>query len=361
MAFDLRFEPGLRIPAIKRIPVGRLHRGGIAQRVTSSGGALAAEPSEQFRARGACEFQTVDAKAQFAVGRDRWFPRPASRASRMDARRPPPVGLQARIEISVIAEIDAFFQALVVIHESAILRGRWIEEQQTQASGLLAAGRKIENQALNRERRLALPQIVEPDQPERENAIGVTGIRRGADGRPRRRTLPQRAPADRPEKECVPDPLRWSARRVCRPGTDGAEIAGTARGIRAGRCAAARCRGPRAARSISSRVPVRFPKRCDLSTSLPRVSCSMAVTRRHQIAPLVPGLQLGAGAARFQHEIFRSNREPFLARLAQHGILAGFEKALDGAKDFRRQGLLSHSCVPWLALTYMIDHCSNKN
>jgi hypothetical protein len=51
---------------------------------------------------------------------------------------------------------------------------------------------------------------------------------------------------------------------------------------------------------------------------------------------LVPGLQLGALAARFDHEIFRGNRQPLLARLAQYGILAGSEKTLDGLEDFNQ-------------------------
>src|SRR5580698_1633142 len=52
------------------------------------------------------------------------------------------------IEISVVQKIDALLQALVVISESAILGGGWVQEQQAQAGGLGMGRRKIENQAL---------------------------------------------------------------------------------------------------------------------------------------------------------------------------------------------------------------------
>ena len=89
-----------------------------------------------------------------------------------------------RVEISVIPQIHRFLESVIVIYEGPVLRGRWIQEQQTQAGGPGAAHRKIEHQALYSERWLALAQIVEPDQPERENAIGMAGIRRCADGGP---------------------------------------------------------------------------------------------------------------------------------------------------------------------------------
>ena len=188
-----------------------------------------------------------------------------------------------RVEISVIAQIDAFFQPLLVVNESAILRGCRIQKQQAQASRLRGRRRKIENQALDGERRLALPQIIEPDQPEREHAIRVAGIRRGADGRPCRLRLAVTARADRRATACAPDPLRWSARQVCTPEIAGAEIGGTVREIPAGRC----CRGTlsRTAllRSINSSVPCSLPKRATLSTSFPRVSLSMAMTRRTRL------------------------------------------------------------------------------
>ena len=98
-------------------------------------------------------------------------------------------------------------------------------------------------------------------------------------------------------------------------------------------CSRARCRAPRAA-DRSTRGCREFPNRATLSTSLPRRFALNCGDLPHQIAPLIPGLQLGARAACFHHEIFRCNREPFLTRLAQHGILAGFEEALDGSKDF---------------------------
>ena len=128
----------------------------------------------------------MHAKAQFAIRQIHCFCLRA--AQPWSIQRPPPVGIEVRIEISVIAEIHSFFESFIVIYESSILRGLWIQKEQAQTGGLLAAGRKIENQALYSERGLAPAQIVEPDQPERENAIGVAGIRRGADGSPCRRT-----------------------------------------------------------------------------------------------------------------------------------------------------------------------------
>ena len=53
----------------------------------------------------------------------------------------------------------------------------------------------------------------------------------------------------------------------------------------------------------------------------------------NQIAFFIPSLQLCARAPRFQHEIFRTDREPFLTRLAEHGILARVEEALDGPNN----------------------------
>ena len=44
---------------------------------------------------------------------------------------------------------------------------------------------------MDRERRLAAAQIIQPDQTERENAIGMHGIRADTDGGPGRSTLPQ--------------------------------------------------------------------------------------------------------------------------------------------------------------------------
>ena len=277
----LRFEPGFRVSAIQRISaIGRV---GTTGAVTARRRAFDGTSASSSRACRAREFQTVHAKAQFAIAALDGFYIRASRASG-GMERPPPVGLQVRIEISVVAQIHSFFEPLHRhIRKRDIARppdpgttsaGRW---------SWLAARRKIENQALHSERRLAPAQIVEPDQPESENAIGMAGIRRGADGRPCRRALPQQCARISRREACVPDRLRWSARQVCRRETDGAEIAGTVREIQAGRFAEARCRARARRRSISSRVPWSFPKRATLSTSLPRVSRSMAVTRRTRL------------------------------------------------------------------------------
>ena len=88
-------------------------------------------------------------------------------------------------------------------------------------------------------------------------------------------------------------------------------------------------------RSISSSVPWSFPEARDFQHQLAARFALDGDDAPHQIAPLVPGLQLGARAAHFQHEILRGNREPLLARLAQHGILAGFEKAAYNPQNVR--------------------------
>ena len=82
----------------------------------------------------------------------------------------------------------------------------------------------------------------------------------------------------------------------------------------------------------------KFSKPRDAEHQLARRFALNCVDRSHQIAPLIPGLQLGARAACFHHKIFGCNGQPFLTRLAQHGILAGFEEALDRLEDFSHLG-----------------------
>jgi len=73
------------------------------------------------------------------------------------ARQRAAVRLQVCIKISIVTEINLFFQALFVVYESVILRDGRIEKVQPQTSSLLETVRKIEDQALNRERGLATP------------------------------------------------------------------------------------------------------------------------------------------------------------------------------------------------------------
>ncbi len=158
-----------------------------------------------------------------------------SRSANARAESPPPVWLQVRVQISVVAQIHAFFEPLVIEDEGAILRGRGIEKQQPQASSLRAPDRKIKNQAMNRQRRLAPAQIIQPDQTEGENAVGMTGLWRDADGRPRRRALPQQSARIGGRKRVFEIGLGGQLGKFVARGIDGAEIAGTARGNPAGR------------------------------------------------------------------------------------------------------------------------------
>src|SRR5579862_6244474 len=104
-------------------------------------------------ARGTRELKAVHAKAQFAVAAVYGFdPR-----SFQGARQRAAVRLPVCIKISIVTEINLFFQALFVVYESVILRDGRIEKVQPQTSSLLETVRKIEDQALNRERGLATP------------------------------------------------------------------------------------------------------------------------------------------------------------------------------------------------------------
>ena len=75
----------------------------------------------------------------------------------------------------------------------------------------------------------------------------------------------------------------------------------------------------------------------------------------HQIASLVPSLELGARATHFHHEVLRCDREPLLTGLAQHGLKARFKEALDGAKDFGPDDF----CHYWPVLFPCANHLAN--
>jgi hypothetical protein len=105
-----------------------------------------------------------------------------------------------------------------------------------------------------------------------------------------------------------------------------------------GASAEARCRALRAAVD-QLQGAWEFPEAGHLQHQFAaRISRSMAVTRRTRLRRWSQACNWAHCAAHFDHEIFRGNREPLLTRLAQHGILAGFEEALDGAKDFGPEG-----------------------
>jgi hypothetical protein len=53
----------------------------------------------------------------------------------------------------------------------------------------------------------------------------------------------------------------------------------------------------------------------------------------HQIAAIVPRLQAERAVTRFEQEIVGCYGQGFFARLAQHGLAAGFEETLDGFAD----------------------------
>ena len=204
------------------------------------------------------------------------------------------------------------------------------------------ASRKIENQALYRERWFPLAQVVQPNQPKREHAIGMTGIGRDADGRPRRRTLPQQGARIR---------RRESVFKIGFGGQLGKFVSRVLTAQKSPELLTESEPGATQRQVVAHRAsPVDqfqdawgLPEADDLQHQFAARFAFNGDYAPHQVAPLIPGLQLGARAARFEHEIFRSNREPLLTRLAQHGILAGFEKALDGAEDFCPKGFCHYS------------------
>ena len=277
----------------------------------------------------------MHAKAQFAIAKldalDIWI------GHRWGIMRTPPVWLQVRIEIAVIAEVDSLFQAFVIKYKSAILRGPRIQEQQAQAGGLRVDGREIENQSLNSQRRLPLPKIIQPDQTESENAVGMAGIRCGADGRPSRGAMPQ---------ECA---------RVCgrkrvfqvRLGAQLSQFVGRKLAAQKWPELLAETQPGAAKRQVVAHCflaidqfqgALQFPEAGHLEHQFAAGFTLDGNHATHQVAPLIPGLQLGARAVRFHHKIFRSNGQPLLARLAQHGIEAGFEKTAYSPQNLGGEG-----------------------
>ena len=81
----------------------------------------------------------MHAKAQFAIAQFDGFD--AVHLAGRKIERPPAVGLQVRIQISEVAHIHMFFQALVIEQKRAISRGSLIQVQQAQAGGLGARRR----------------------------------------------------------------------------------------------------------------------------------------------------------------------------------------------------------------------------
>jgi hypothetical protein len=179
----LRFEPGFRIPAIQGI--GTIGCIGTPQPSELGGpfsrDASTAEPAVRANSRPwtrKLSSHRYDPQFLFPVSR-------ASAAGRVpgayrDFRSPPD---------RLVLRAPAYVRHGTRKREYCAAAGS--RNNKRRQVVFARAGRKIENQALHSERWLALAQIVEPDQTERENAIGMAGIRRGADGGPCRRALPQ--------------------------------------------------------------------------------------------------------------------------------------------------------------------------
>ena len=91
--------------------------------------------------------------------------------------------LQARVQIAMVARVDAHHEVLLGIGEQLEARGRGVEAQQAQGCGPLAARRNVDGQALHRHPPFAPAQVREPDQAERKNRRRVAFGRRG-NGRP---------------------------------------------------------------------------------------------------------------------------------------------------------------------------------
>jgi hypothetical protein len=139
-------------------------------------GAAFTQAKQKPLAFGPCKFQSPHAQADLAV--TGWQPfdsiesgEPFERLTMNSGRMA--ANIQARIEVTGVAQIELRRMILLVIREKGILRVCVVQMPDAHRRGALLTGREKYHQAANRSTTFSLTQVIQPDEPEAENAGGI--------------------------------------------------------------------------------------------------------------------------------------------------------------------------------------------
>jgi hypothetical protein len=232
----------------------------------------------------------------------------------------------ARIHVAEIARIDARGEIVLVVGEQLVARA-FVQPREAQAGVALLAARHVQRETLHGQALLPAAQMIQPDQPEGEQAGGIA-FRRRAYGRPaglpaaqkrariagRKAGFQVRLGADLGQR-----PIRELARQELPESLAKDQALAAALEIQAG--------GPR---QVHQEQAALFAgELLDHQFQPAARFVGHAGHAPHQVARLVPHLEREPRAAQLQREVVRRQRQQRLAGFQQSGPARRFEKALD--------------------------------
>ena len=263
-------------------------------------------------------------------------------ASCRSARRGAAAGIEVRIQVAVIAGIEALHGVFRRVSEQLEARGGGVQAQQAQGQGAMAAGGDVEGQPLQGHAGFARAQVRQPDEAESQDLRGIPFGRAG-DGRPAvLAVLQERARKGRRKAEFQVGfgaqlgqvPLgKLAAQEQAEPLAKNQAVS-----------AAAHFGAGASGQVEQEKRPLAPGKALHREFQAGGGGSGDAGDATVQVARAVPGLQREAAGAQFEREIIAFEGQQILAGFEQRGLARGAEERIDGRADL----LGTSGC--WLAI-----------